>query len=383
MRILIFFLAFCWGMQSVLAQEPKNLIVLRSENRHYVGDGQYQEYSDGDYEPKIFDSDKDQGIEYLWLHYSDPKKSTITWNFVFHMRAPGKNLVPGVYTIPLNETPRPDGISFLIGGNGIDFDSGKGCSGNWGSFTIFELEVDYKQSAPRLVKFAASFEHHCEGNEPALFGLILYQSTYPMFCVTINPILGLITSGQSTQLKVRVDPVNGFNSPVMLATAMKPQEGGLLYEPTTLQLFPGEEAEIKIYSTSATKRDVYEIIVVGTTPNLTTSASASLTVIPPQVPDYQVSVSPTELEITRKSKARVYLRINRQYSHDGPIIITASETKSWGGKITPSSFTTSGNFAEFEIATDKKSKPGSYQIQFSSVDIKGVMRNAHINITVN
>lgn len=198
----------------------------------------------------------------------------------------------------------------------------------------------------------------------------------------MNPILGLITSGQSAQLKVRVDPVNGFNSPVTLTPVIKPAEGGLSYDPATLRLLPGEEAEINVHSTSATKRDVYEIIVSGTTPNLTTSASASLTVLAPQVPDYQVSTFPAEQQVTGKSKVTVYVRIERRYSHDGPITITPSETKSWGGTITPSPLITHVNIAKFEISTDKKSKPGSYQIQFSCIDVNGVMRNTTINLMV-
>ncbi|MBI4752225.1 MAG: hypothetical protein HY774_27370 [Acidobacteria bacterium] len=150
-------------MQSVSAQEPKNLIVLRSENRHYVGEGQYQEYSDGVFESQVIDNDQDQGIEYLRIHYSDPRNSAIGWGFTFHMKTPGKNLTPGVYSIPVNEDPQPPGSSFLIGGNGTVLGSGKGCGFNSGNFTIFELEVDYKQSPPQLVKFAASFEQHCGG----------------------------------------------------------------------------------------------------------------------------------------------------------------------------------------------------------------------------
>src|SRR5262249_42878490 len=65
---------------------------------------------------------------------------------------------------PFNSPTKP-GLS-------VDGD-GAGCNELTGRFEILELVTD---SSDDVQRFAADFEQHCEGGEPALFGVVRYNS---------------------------------------------------------------------------------------------------------------------------------------------------------------------------------------------------------------
>ncbi len=65
---------------------------------------------------------------------------------------------------------------------GVDvFGDGRGCNTTTGSFTVYD--VSFSGDTP--VSFAAQFTQHCEGNGPALYGYVMYQSgaTLPSWIV--------------------------------------------------------------------------------------------------------------------------------------------------------------------------------------------------------
>jgi hypothetical protein len=100
------------------------------------------------------------------------------WNLAFS--APGDALlVPGSYE---NATrwpfQSPTGAGLSISG------SGRGCNTLTGRFDVLEAVYD---SAGRVLRFAADFEQHCEGMEPALFGGVRYRSTIAAPPVQLPP----------------------------------------------------------------------------------------------------------------------------------------------------------------------------------------------------
>jgi hypothetical protein len=81
----------------------------------------------------------------------------------------GTNLTPGFYD-QAQRAPFAD-----PGHPGLDIGlNGRGCNTSTGNFTINGAAFD---SALRVLRFDASFEQHCEGGDPALFGSFTYDAS--------------------------------------------------------------------------------------------------------------------------------------------------------------------------------------------------------------
>ena len=101
-----------------------------------------------------------------------------TW-FDFHLQAPsGSPLVVGAYE---NATrwpfQAPDHPGLDASGDG------RGCNTSTGRFVVLELELG---SGGEVVRFAADFEQHCEGQSPALFGYIRFNSLAPLLIADLS-----------------------------------------------------------------------------------------------------------------------------------------------------------------------------------------------------
>ena len=102
---------------------------------------------------------------------------THRWNLDFAPRQ-GEAFAVGAYTgatrFPF-QGPQEPGLSVT--------GDGRGCNRNTGRFVVLELE---RGPGNTITRFAADFEQHCEGAQPALFGSIRIAST-----VTIEPRVAL------------------------------------------------------------------------------------------------------------------------------------------------------------------------------------------------
>jgi hypothetical protein len=77
-------------------------------------------------------------------------------------------LTPGIYDPVASYALEVPGAAVLsVSGNS------SGCNQSTGKFSVEELEVD---PVVGLTRFSATFEHHCEGAEPALRGVVNYQA---------------------------------------------------------------------------------------------------------------------------------------------------------------------------------------------------------------
>lgn len=101
------------------------------------------------------------------------------WFYADLAAPPGQNLQPGTY---LNATR----AAFRAAGSpGIDVSGdGRGCNNDTGQFTIHEISFT---PAGQLDTFSATFEQHCEGGVPALFGELRLKSTLPYRALDIAP----------------------------------------------------------------------------------------------------------------------------------------------------------------------------------------------------
>jgi hypothetical protein len=103
------------------------------------------------------------------------------WNLDF-AAADNAPLVPGVYEGAVRfpfQGPGQPGLS--VAGDG------RGCNMVTGRFEV--LEATYGATG-NVVSFAATFEQHCEGMPPALFGRILFNANAP-----VPPVITLTLTG--------------------------------------------------------------------------------------------------------------------------------------------------------------------------------------------
>jgi len=91
--------------------------------------------------------------------------------YVILAAPPGQLLAPGTYENAVRSTSRASGVP------GLDvFGEGRGCNALTGRFIIDALQL----SGSTLVNLHATFEQHCEGGTPALFGEIKYSGGPPL-----------------------------------------------------------------------------------------------------------------------------------------------------------------------------------------------------------
>jgi len=124
------------------------------------------------------------------------------WWYLDLYAADGDTLVPGTYEgatrYPFNAGDEP-GLSFS--GNGV------GCNTLTGRFTIHELT---RGAGGELTSLSASFEHHCEGAPPAVYGDIRFESSMGLQAYTVDPVtisFGQVLVGQPVTQDVHVQNV--------------------------------------------------------------------------------------------------------------------------------------------------------------------------------
>lgn len=146
-------------------------IVMNSEAGDYIGQGLQRMFTpaDGTF---VAARNFDGGVTVSF------NGGMVNWNLAF--AAPGDALlVPGSYE---NATrwpfQSPTGAGLDVSG------SGRGCNIVAGRFDV--LEAVYGGGG-QVLRFAADFEQHCEGMEPALFGAVRYHSTIAAPPVQLPP----------------------------------------------------------------------------------------------------------------------------------------------------------------------------------------------------
>ena len=162
-RRIIFPLAL---LAAVLLAPPlgaQTFLHLDSEEGDYIGQGE-KVFLDETHGTFTATRNFDNGVT-VNFH----TESFSTW-WTLNFAAPREaELIPGPYQgatrFPFQSPTKP----------GLDvYGNGRGCNTLTGRFDV--LEVQYGASG-EIERFAATFEQHCEGNEPALFGEVRFNST--------------------------------------------------------------------------------------------------------------------------------------------------------------------------------------------------------------
>lgn len=211
-----------------------------SDAGDYIGGGRNNYYADGvgTYTARAADQSGDGIVDFVEIRFNTANQDL---TLDFSSRLTGKNLAPGFYDnamrYPFESGTRP-GLSI--------YGNGRGCNQLIGSYTIHEAEFDYTSAPPRVSKFTATFEQHCEGGTSAFYGTIYYNytaSTAPTYTISgqltdytgapaANTSVGLYGSQTKT---IVTDAAGNYSFTGLLAGGnyrVAPSSAGYILNPT-------------------------------------------------------------------------------------------------------------------------------------------------------
>ena len=175
-QLLSVVVASVLGLQATAA--PLTQFQLHSQPDDYIGGGQsyFRDLTTGQFDiVQANDFDRDGLVDRVFFRYLADDMGPFEVGTFAHIwfgteSLPSANLAPGFY-------PNAERGPFAQSGHpGLDWEmDGRGCNMLAGSFTILGAQFDYSAGTPKVVSFAATFEQHCEGAAPALFGTFYYN----------------------------------------------------------------------------------------------------------------------------------------------------------------------------------------------------------------
>jgi hypothetical protein len=111
------------------------------------------------------------GLDLVSITYRTP---TQNWMFEFDTSGLGQSLSLGTYT-------RCQGARSAFGRPGLSVTGqSTGCTTPGGSFTIYDLQIDHSSGVPRIISFAASFDHECVSSGGLAFKGVIYLNSVPL-----------------------------------------------------------------------------------------------------------------------------------------------------------------------------------------------------------
>jgi hypothetical protein len=134
---------------------------------------------------------------YMNINYRQPDQ---WWYLYFSSRELGRELAPGVYLDAQRwpfQAPGHPGLSVV---------GHFGCNTITGQFTVLEAIYDYSPPQPRVLRFTATFEQHCDGMEPALRGTVQFISGSLLPTVTPQPTLTALPTATPTMPPTTTPP---------------------------------------------------------------------------------------------------------------------------------------------------------------------------------
>lgn len=171
----------CWGLLVIAlggllaprAGAAVGHLTLQSEPGDYIGQGGTFDITYSDTIAQVRRSlPSGQPAELLFVQGPlGPNDHTPFSSLSFGTDALGIPMQPGVY----QDAQRADLAESGHPGLDVDFQD-RGCNGLTGSFTVTDATFAADHS---IISFSASFEQHCEGAMPALFGTYTYAVPEP------------------------------------------------------------------------------------------------------------------------------------------------------------------------------------------------------------
>ena len=144
------------------------------------------------------------------------------------------------------------------------------------------------------------------------------------FSVSLSPTSGSVVQGSGTTSTVTVSLVSGTSTTVSLSTSINPTAAGLTATVSPTSGTPTYTSTLTISTATNTPTGSYTITVTGTSGTLSHSATYSLTVNPPQSPDFSISASPSSLTMSRSGSTSTTVTITSLNGFSGTVTLSTS-----------------------------------------------------------
>lgn len=162
---------FAFDAIGVAQSQPVTELSMTSDTGDFIGQGRNYYYAPGvgTYIPRATDQTGDGIVDFVEFRFNN---SVDNWTLSFSSRRTGRSLAPGYYDNAMRY-PFEAGTSAGLSMSG----NGRGCNQLSGNFTVHDAEYNYTSNPIQIVRFAATFEQHCEGGSTAFYGTIYYNYT--------------------------------------------------------------------------------------------------------------------------------------------------------------------------------------------------------------
>jgi hypothetical protein len=245
------------------------------------------------------------------------------------------------------------------------------------------------------VNTAGNFTYYCTVHAPAMTGVFRVRNTPPStdFTLSASPSSLSILQGTNANTNVTVSSLNGFMGTITLSGSSSPTGPTETFQTNPVSIPSGGSATSKLTISipSNTPTGSFAVTVKGTNSTTTHSATVSVSVTSPPLPDFGISNNPTTLTVLPGSSATASVILNSLNGLSGRVSLSASVSPSGPQvSISPTMVTlTSGGSATATLtvttsgsgANSTPTASGSYTVTIIATN-SSLSHSATINLTV-
>jgi hypothetical protein len=162
----------CIAIAGDLASANESVFFFRSDPGDYIGQGEMVTLTPDDVDFSV-SRNFDNGVRFNLNNFNRASPVEYIWWYLDFAAPSSLPLEVGAYEnairFPVQDYSVP-GLSHS--------GSGRGCTTLSGRFDV--REITYIDNSEEILSFAADYEQHCEGTDPALWGSIRFNSNIPL-----------------------------------------------------------------------------------------------------------------------------------------------------------------------------------------------------------
>ncbi len=186
--------------------------------------------------------------------------------------------------------------------------------------------------------------------------------------------------GGSSNVRVDVLPIVGYNQPVNLSVSVSPDNGNLSASISPSTVSPGGSATLTLRaSQNAQANSSFTVTVRGTSGSLNHSTNFTARV---SGPDFTLAFDPPSITSERGRTVKSTLNINRVGGFNGNVTVTAPDTGDIKVKVKPGETSTTDSSISFKFKIKGSGPTGTQRLVFTGKDDSGRQRTATLTLVL-
>ncbi|HEV2721692.1 MAG TPA: hypothetical protein VG323_16860 [Thermoanaerobaculia bacterium] len=279
------------------------------------------------------------------LHISDPA-SAINKNVQLQINVVGATFTPGIWpsalalsaggaaqNVQLFFTPTPC-FSGTVTVTPSGMPPGMTMTPNPATITGTETIVAMQAAASTPAGTYSVTFAYTSGSITKTLTIPVTVSAAPDFVLNLNPPSLTIAAGASGTTTATITPVNGFSGSV---TVTAPASANVTFSPSTFTLTPGASQPVTVSVAAGTPPGTQTFLFSASSPSVSGTHTAMLTVTTPATGDFALQVSPPGVSAIPGTTFLASIAATSIGGFTGPVSVTAPNIP--GITITPAAFT--------------------------------------------